>query len=269
MGDHQQLPPIIDREVQEKAWNEQQIEKRILEISLFEYLYEKLPDNNKITLTNQYRMHPDIGDLVSTLFYENVVSSQFVNLEEKQHSLTEFNHNIYWISTSDVSLEKSQEKRIGKSFSNLYEAKVIKGVLAKIQNNCESNNLSKEVGIISAYRSQIGILESTIAPNNKQLWKNIDIIIHTVDAFQGGERDIIIYDLVRSNSQKILGFTSDYRRLNVALSRARQLLIIVGNDNMAYEGKTPHNIPNQFKDLIEYIDSTKVCSRLESAKFIQ
>lgn len=269
VGDHQQLPPIIDREVQEKAWNEQQIEKRILEISLFEYLYEKLPDNNKITLTNQYRMHPDIGDLVSTLFYENVVSSQFVNLEEKQHSLTEFNHNIYWISTSDVSLEKSQEKRIGKSFSNLYEAKVIKGVLAKIQNNCESNNLSKEVGIISAYRSQIGILESTIAPNNKQLWKNIDIIIHTVDAFQGGERDIIIYDLVRSNSQKILGFTSDYRRLNVALSRARQLLIIVGNDNMAYEGKTPHNIPNQFKDLIEYIDSTKVCSRLESAKFIQ
>ncbi len=268
LGDHQQLPPIIDREVQEKAWNEKQIEKRILEISLFEYLYEKLPDNNKITLANQYRMHPDIGNLVSTLFYESEVKSQFVNLQEKQHGLTELKNSIYWISTSDISKEKSQEKPAGKSFTNPYEAKVIRGVLAKIQKNCESNNLSKEVGVISAYRSQIGILESTIAPKNKELWKNIDIVIHTVDAFQGGEKDIIIYDLVRSNSKKILGFTSDYRRLNVALSRARQLLIIVGNDNMAYEGRTPGNIPNQFKDLIEYIDSSKVCSRLESGEFI-
>ncbi|WP_293139979.1 AAA domain-containing protein [Okeania sp. SIO3I5] len=269
VGDNQQLPPIIDKEVQQKAWNEQQIEQRILEMSLFEYLYEKLPDNNKITLTNQYRMHPNIGDLVSELFYESEVKSEFVNLEKKQHSLTEFKSSIYWISTSDVSPEESQEKRAGKSFSNLYEAKVIKGVLAKIQKNCESNNLSKEVGVISAYRSQIGILESTIAPKNKQLWKNIDILIHTVDAFQGGEKDIIIYDLVRSNSQKELGFNSDYRRLNVALSRARQLLIIVGNDNMVYEGRTPPNLPNKFKDLIEYIDSSKVCFRIKSGKFIE
>ena len=269
VGDHQQLPPIIDREVQEKAWDEQQIEKKILEMSLFEYLYAQLPNNNKITLTNQYRMHPNIGDLVSKLFYKSLVSSQFVNVKEKRHGLREFNHNISWISTSDVSLEESQEKRVGKSFTNPYEAKVIRGVLAKIQKNCESNNLSKEVGVISAYRSQIGILESTIAANNKQLWKNLDIVIHTLDAFQGGEKDIIIYDLVRSNSQKELGFTSDYRRLNVALSRARQLLIIVGNDNMAYEGKTPHNIPNKFKDLIEYIDSSKVCFRLKSGKFIK
>ncbi|MGD1700081.1 AAA domain-containing protein [Dapis sp. BLCC M229] len=269
VGDHQQLPPIIDKEVQEKAWNEQQIEKRILEISLFEYLYEKLPDNNKITLTNQYRMHPDLGNLVSELFYEGTVKSESVNLEEKQHGLTELKNSIYWISTSDVPREKSQEKPAGKSFTNIYEAKVIRGVLADIQKNCESNNLSKEVGVISAYRSQVGILESTIAPNNKQLWKNLHIVIHTVDAFQGGEKDIIIYDLVRSNYKKILGFTSDYRRLNVALSRARQLLIIVGNDNMAYEGKTPRNIPNQFKDLIEYIDSSKVCSRLKSGKFVE
>ncbi len=268
VGDHQQLPPIIDKEVQEKAWNEQQIEKRILEISLFEYLYEKLPDNNKITLTNQYRMHPDLGNLVSELFYEGTVKSESVNLEEKQHGLTELKNSIYWISTSYVPREKSQEKPAGKSFTNIYEAKVIRGVLADIQKNCESNNLSKEVGVISAYRSQVGILESTIAPNNKQLWKNLHIVIHTVDAFQGGEKDIIIYDLVRSNYKKILGFTSDYRRLNVALSRARQLLIIVGNDNMAYEGRTPGNIPNQFKDLIEYIDSSKVCSRLESGEFI-
>ena len=96
------------------------------------------------------------------------------------------------------------------------KAKVIKAVLLKVQENCELNSLHKEVGVISAYRSQIRELESAIAPNDKQLWKNLHIIIHTVDAFQGGECDIIIYDLVRSNQNKELGFTSDYRRLNVA-----------------------------------------------------
>ena len=268
VGDHKQLPPIIDQELQEKALSEKEIQKRVLETSLFEYLYEKLPTTNKITLNNQYRMHPHIGNLVSILFYDNQVASNLVNVEEKQHHVTSFDKNIYWISTSDAG-EKSQERENGKSRSNPYEAKVIKAVLSRIQENCELNQLQKQVGVISAYRSQISILESAIAPNNKQLWKNLHIIIHTVDAFQGGECDIIIYDLVRSNKQKKLGFTSDDRRLNVALSRAKQLLIIVGDDNMAYQGRTPNNISNPFKPLIEYIDSSSnYCSRLTSSDFI-
>jgi superfamily I DNA and/or RNA helicase len=269
VGDHKQLPPIIDQELQEKALSEKEIQKRVLETSLFEYLYEELPTTNKITLNNQYRMHPHIGNLVSTLFYDNQVASNLVNVQEKEHNLTldKLHKNIYWISTSDAG-EKSQERENGKSRSNPYEAKVIKAVLSRIQENCELNQLQKQVGVISAYRSQIGILESAIAPNNKQLWKNLHIIIHTVDAFQGGECDIIIYDLVRSNKNKKLGFTSDDRRLNVALSRAKQLLIIVGDDNMAYQGRTPKNISNPFKALIEYIDSSNYCSRLKSSDFI-
>lgn len=268
VGDHKQLPPIIDQELQQRALSEKDIQKIILERSLFEYLYEQLPKTNKITLNNQYRMHPHIGNLISTLFYDNQVASNLVNAEEKQHHVTIFDKNIYWISTSDAG-EKSQERENGKSRINQYEARVIKEVLAKIQENCESSQLQKEVGVISAYRSQISILESTIAPNDKQLWRNLHIIIHTVDAFQGGECDIIIYDLVRNNNQKKLGFTSDDRRLNVALSRAKQLLIIVGNDNMAYQGRTPNNIPNPFKPLIEYIDSSSSsCSRLKSNHLI-
>lgn len=249
--------------------NEKQIQKRVLEVSLFEYLYENLPKTNKITLNHQYRMHPDIGNLVSHLFYGDQVSSQRVNKKEKQHQLSQFDKNVYWISTSEVPMEKSQERENGKSRSNPYEAKVIKGVLSKIQQDCEDNHLSKEVGVIAAYRSQIAILESSIAPNDGQLWKNLHISIHTVDAFQGGECDIIIYDLVRNNRQKKLGFTSDDRRLNVALSRARQLLIIIGNDNMAYQGQTPNGIPNPFKPLIEYIDEqSEFCSRITSEQFM-
>lgn len=182
VGDHKQLPPIIDKELQQRALSEKDIQKIILERSLFEYLYEQLPKTNKITLNNQYRMHPHIGNLVSKLFYDNQVTSNFVNPEEKQHNVTIFDKNIYWISTSDAG-EKSQERENGKSRINHYEARVIKEVLAKIQDNCESNQLQKEVGVISAYRSQISILESAIAPNDKQLWKNLHIIIHTVDVY--------------------------------------------------------------------------------------
>lgn len=265
VGDHRQLPPIIDQELQERALSEKEIQKRILQTSLFEYLYEQLQKNNKITLNNQYRMHPNIGNLVSALFYKNQVASELVNIEEKQHNLTCFDKSVYWISTSDVT--EKEERKNGKSRSNPYEAKVIKEILSKIQQDCEFNNLHKEVGIIAAYRSQISILESAIAPNDQQLWKNLHLIIHTVDAFQGGECDIIIYDLVRSNPEKKLGFTSDDRRLNVALSRAKQLLIIVGDDNMAYQGRTPNQIPNPFKPLIEYVDSNnKSCSRLTSSQ---
>jgi superfamily I DNA and/or RNA helicase len=269
VGDHKQLPPIVDKDLQERAMNEQEIQKKLLETSLFEHLYETLPISNKITLNHQYRMHPDIGNLVSHLFYDNKVSSKLVNSQEKQHQLKQFDKNIYWISTSDVPIEQSQERENGKSRSNPYEAKVIQAILSRIQKDCELNSLYKEVGIIAAYRSQISILESSVAPNDKQRWKNLHIVIHTVDAFQGGECEVIIYDLVRSNKHKKLGFTSDDRRLNVALSRAKELLIIVGNDNMAYQGKTPNGIPNPFKNLIEYIDSkSDVCARLSSSEFI-
>ncbi|EKD08619.1 serine/threonine-protein kinase [Limnospira platensis] len=268
VGDHRQLPPIIEQELQERAFSEKEIHKRLLETSLFEYLYDKLPAHNKITLNNQYRMHPNIGNLVSALFYDNQVASESVNIPEKQHSLTIFEQSVYWISTSDEPETEKKERQNGKSRSNPYEAKVIKEVLSKIQENCELNNLHKEVGVIAAYRSQISILESAIAPNDQQFWQNLHIIIHTVDAFQGGECDIIIYDLVRSNRDNKLGFTSDDRRLNVALSRAKQLLIIVGDDNMAYQGRTPRNITNPFKPLIEYIDSNNnSCCRLISSKF--
>jgi superfamily I DNA and/or RNA helicase len=269
VGDHKQLPPIIDRELQSRALSEQDISKLVLETSLFEYLYEELPKPKKITLSHQYRMHPEIGDLVSTLFYDNLVSSEKVDIGKKQHHLSILNKSIYWISTSDASPEIYRERQMGKSYTNSYEANLIKNVLQKIQNDYEVSHTSKEVGIIAGYASQVSLLETIITPGNQSLWKNLTISIHTVDAFQGGECDIIVYDLVRSNEQKKLGFTADQRRLNVALSRAKQLLIIIGNDVMAYEGKTPMNQRNPFTDLIEYIDSKPdTCERLKSKSFL-
>ncbi len=269
VGDHKQLPPIIEKELTERALSEQELEKRVLETSLFEYLYQELPRANKIALKHQYRMHPDIGNLVSSLCYEKEISSDRVSIDGKLHQLNGFDKNVCWITTSDVKSKKIYEKQVGTSYTNSYEAKLIKAVLEKIQLDCQSSGLHKEVGIITGYKPQIDTIEAAVAPKDNNLWTNLNIVVHTVDAFQGRECDIIIYDLVRSNKQKRLGFTSDYRRLNVALSRAKQLLVIIGNDVMAYEGRPPKGVSNPFQPLIEYIHrNSNVCSLVVSRDFL-
>ena len=174
VGDHKQLPPIIDRELQNRAFNEQEIQKRALEASLFEYLYNELPLSNKIILNNQYRMNPDIGNLVSYLFYDNEVSSDGIKHADKAHNLKSFSKNIYWISTENVKPKnKAYEKRNGSSYRNTYEAQLINNILLKIQKDCQAENIKKEIGVISAYSSQISVLESSITPNDKGKWSNL------------------------------------------------------------------------------------------------
>jgi len=264
VGDHKQLPPVVDKELADKAYEQNEIQRKILEESLFEYLYEQLPDSNKITLNHQYRMHPHIGQLVSYLFYDNAIISEKVSEKEKSHSLS-FEKVIYWITTSDEKEKNIWHTKVGTSFSNSYEADIIKELLNKVQEDCEKRDIKKEIAVITAYSSQKRVLETRISSKDERVWKNLDIAIHTVDSFQGKECDIVIYDLVRSSKDKQLGFTSDYRRLNVALSRAKQLLFIVGNDRMAYEGRTPDKkIENPFRRLIEYIAGNHDCKIIPS-----
>ena len=91
------------------------------------------------------------------------------------------------------------------------------------------------VGVISGYSAQVELLTTRIDPDNGTRWRNLTIEIATVDSFQGRECDVVIYSTVRSNRNRQIGFLKDYRRINVALSRARYKLIIVGdNDMMEY-----------------------------------
>ncbi|HDR6244738.1 TPA: hypothetical protein QCU24_002466 [Bacillus cereus] len=94
-------------------------------------------------------------------------------------------------------------------------------------------------------------MNSLINPNDDK-WKNIDIMIDNVDAFQGSETDIAIYNVVRCNDQNKIGFLRDERRLNVALSRSKTCLIIVGNAHFALKAKTYKG--NPFADIIRFID---------------
>ena len=268
VGDHQQLPPVVDSELAKRAGGENgDWRKEDLEESLFEHLYKSLPLSNKRTLTNQYRMHPSIGNLVSKLFYEGEISSERVDAAEKAHGLDlPFESRpVVWVTTSETKpIHKAFHRKRGYSFYNTFEAGVVRDLLSHLQRAAAAADVRKEVGVITAYASQRSTLEGAVRPRDTSRWSHLDIVIHTVDGFQGKDRDIVIYNLVRSDKDLKLGFTSDYRRLNVALSRAKELLFVIGNDWMAHRGRVPRGADNPFRPLIEQIQQSDEYVRIPS-----
>ena len=95
-----------------------------------------------------------------------------------------------------------------------------------------------------------------INPDDRSLWRNLQIDIATVDSFQGRECDVVVYSTVRSNPERGIGFLKDYRRINVALSRARELLVIVG-DHFMMQSATIGPESNPFASVIDYIRSNE------------
>ena len=102
------------------------------------------------------------------------------------------------------------------------------------------------------YAGQVEQLNGLIDPGNRDRWKALDIEIATVDSFQGRERDIVVYSTVRSNPRGEIGFLRDHRRVNVALSRARELLVIVG-DLAIMENARIGRAANPFARVVEYM----------------
>ncbi|MCY4654888.1 MAG: AAA domain-containing protein, partial [Dehalococcoidia bacterium] len=120
------------------------------------------------------------------------------------------------------------------------------------------------VGVISGYSAQVEHLTTLIDPDNGSRWRNLRIEIATVDSFQGRECDVVVYSTVRSNRDRRIGFLKDYRRINVALSRARDRLVIVG-DNVMMEYATIGGEENPFTSVLEYMrDHSDECKIIPS-----
>ncbi len=252
VGDHKQLPPIVDEallKLQDKEKNN--ISKEDLEISLFEYLEQSLSDECKNILNEQYRMNPVIGNLISELFYENQLVSR-TSKEEKTIPLRLYNcKSLVWLSTASNSDRK--EERIADSYRNSCEAKIIFEQLLQIDDELGALKLKKETAIIAGYRGQRDKLTRLYESNYKELFHNITIEINTVDAFQGRETDIVFYSVVRSNDEGKLGFLKDVRRLNVAFSRSKELLVVVGDHQCAQKNLSIDGQENPFVGIIKYI----------------
>lgn len=256
VGDERQLPPMLDEITSEEMINsesEEQDGESRLDTSLFQSLVEQTVEaggNHVARLTKQYRMHPAIGNMISTVFYEG----QLQNGKEehpRRRTLEWLPAPVTWFSTSRNS--NSDETRVDQSFANHTEAHIILDILEKMQARRSASSSNLTVGVISGYSAQVEYLTTRIDPDNSR-WKSLAIEIATVDSFQGRECDVVIYSTVRSNRNRSIGFLKDYRRINVALSRAKDRLVVVG-DNLMMEHATIGSEKNPFASVIEYMRS--------------
>lgn len=257
VGDHQQLPPIIDRDLSRELLEEIGVERSELETSLFQELIEEA--QAKIRLQVQYRMTPAIGELISQCFYDGSLHHG-ENVLHIHHGLNWAQTPVVWLDTS--KLKNHQEHRVGTSYENLMEAQLTVKLLDQIEDELSRSDLTKMVGVIAGYMGQKRLLRQQI--HDSQRWPHLKLEIDTVDAYQGREMDYIIYSVVRSNPERKIGFLQDERRLNVALSRAHELLVIIGDRNTAELASTGRGT-NPFYRVAQHIkSSTKECSFQEA-----
>jgi len=257
VGDHQQLPPVLDTELIRN--NRDKIDEENLSKGIFEKLYNMFPEENKHRLTIQYRMHPTIGTLISHVFYKDDIQNG-VEVKERDLDIVDYeNTAIEWIDTSKHPANERYEKELDyngkKSYQNYLERKIIREKLLEL--DAKLKNKTK-IAVITGYNPQKYILQTMVKQHS---FKHLELDVDTVDAFQGSQKDIIIYSTVRSSSDPYgIGFLKKEARINVAFSRARCLLIIVGDleflDNYRIRG-------NKFPQIIEYIKETEECRIIE------
>ena len=202
-------------------------------------------------------MNPVIGELISKLFYDNTLVSKTL-MEEKTIPLKMYDGKpLVWLSTAARADRK--EEMIVDSYRNTCEAKVIFEQLLKIDAELEKLKLKKETAVIAGYRGQRDRLTRLYESKFKTRFHNMTVEINTVDAFQGRETDIVFYSIVRSNDDGKLGFLKDVRRLNVAFSRARELLVVVGDHQCAKRKTSFYGQKNPFCELIQFINDSDDC----------
>ncbi|MBQ8018564.1 MAG: IGHMBP2 family helicase [Methanobrevibacter sp.] len=207
-GDHKQLPPTI---ISERAGE--------LSKTLFEELI-RMYSNKSQLLNVQYRMNSLLMKFPNEEFYNNGLKSDSSVDDITINDILDGEHDeeaLLFVDTSDVDLEGETHLKDSKSIVNNLEAEIS----AKLVQDYLNDGIEvDDIGIISPYADQVKIIQE-MTP----------VEVKTVDGFQGREKEIIIISTVRSNENENIGFLRDLRRLNVAITRAKRKLIIVGNIN--------------------------------------
>ncbi len=221
-GDHCQLPPMVKSIAALKAG---------LGKSLMERIVEHKPD--VVTLLKiQYRMNEKIMKFSSDWFYHGEVESA---PQTRNRGILDLDEPIEWRDSKvDDEEGDSGESFVGESFGriNKAEAQLTLDTLEDYFKKIGKQRILDEhidVGVISPYRAQVQYLRRLIRKRESFKPYRHSISVNTVDGFQGQERDIILISLVRSNNQGQIGFLNDLRRMNVAITRARMKLIILGD----------------------------------------
>lgn len=236
-GDHCQLPPTVKSIAALKGG---------LGTTLMERIVQRKPQVVTL-LKTQYRMNERIMRFSSDWFYQGMVQPA---PQVGHRSILDYDHPMMWI---DSAVAEGQEEFVGETFGriNKVEAELTLDALQNYIDKIGKQRMLDEridTGIISPYRAQVQYLRKLI--RRREGFKPFRhlISVNTVDGFQGQERDIIIISLVRSNDDGQIGFLADLRRMNVAITRARMKLIILGDSRTL----TRHPF---YKKLYDYVQS--------------
>ena len=214
-GDHKQLPPTI-------------ISDRAHELSktLFEELIRIYPFKSQL-LNTQYRMNRLLMKFPNEEFYDNNLKSDSSVDDININDILDSNQKeeaLLFIDTSDVDFDGETHLKDSKSIVNKLEADICVQITQDYLNDGVEES---DIGIISPYADQVKLIQ-----------ENTPVEVKTVDGFQGREKEIIIISTVRSNEYGNIGFLKDLRRLNVAITRAKRKLIIIGNKDTLINNQT-------------------------------
>lgn len=238
-GDHFQLPPTI------KSF---EAAKLGLSVTLFEKAILRQPSSSKM-LQEQYRMHKLIMGFSNTYFYNGELLAAS---NTKLHYLQEDEPVLEFIDTSGSGYTEQVEEESLSTF-NLEEARFALGYLEKMLKRFGVSTLKEQersIGLIAPYRAQVRrfnelLFDTYEFPNLRSY--SAFLTIDSIDGFQGRERDIMMISLVRSNAKGEIGFLSDTRRMNVALTRAKRKMIVIGDSATL----STHPFYNAFLDYVD------------------
>ncbi len=292
IGDHLQLPPMDENEFATYYANKKtnatdgelfkECKQEVAQwynVSLFEMLYNA-PNlyNAKTMLNTQYRMHPDISEFISENFYDGKYLAG-VTAKQRTLNIAGFDKPIYFYDTCALPPETRTETNHDPGYSNKAEAELLSEILSKLiisihqGNYTGANLLSKDnedniiydIGVISGYQKQVDEiykltrqkLEQYMSPEDAKMHMD-RFMISSVDSFQGRDNQIILFSMTRSNPEGKIGFLKDVRRLNVAMTRAKSLLIMVGDSSTlttcgakcAHDSSKP--VAQIYKNLVNY-----------------
>lgn len=233
-GDFQQLPPTI--KCLEAA-------RGGLEQTLMQKVAKNKPSCVDL-LTTQYRMHKDIMGFSSRWFYHGKLTAA---PEVAERLVSPLDTPLMWIDTSQSRFGEKESRTLSRT--NAEEARLLIHTLRDYVEMIGMEKIQNEridFGIISPYRAQVRLIRKLLKWQKFFRSLRRQITVNSVDGFQGQERDVIIISMVRDNDQGTIGFLRDLRRMNVAITRARMKLIILGNA----ETLAKHKFYSQF---IEYV----------------
>jgi len=230
IGDLNQLPPVME-EAASTFKIEQALDEVVRDDSFYGWIWDKVPAGSRIMLPRQYRMREPIGRVVSDLFYEGKL------IHEAPHPRMPlpwpFDRELVWVDTG----AQDEYRDAQRSVANEFEVALCKDITSIIRRRVRKAKLA----VIAMYNSQVnrlqGALKGIVPPDD----------IESVDAFEGRESDAVILSLVRSNDRAAIGFLNDPNRVNVAISRAKKLLVIVGDSKTVIGGA-----PELFGPLFEH-----------------